>query len=87
MVTSGLLPAPLVGDADTRSLAFKMFLAAPLLITTGLYNERKFSGSDKAGNNIDMIGCAIDTYAHHILVDSEGTFLMTDLQGNHTICL
>lgn len=62
-----------------------MFLAAPLLTTTGLYEERKFSGSDEAGNNIDTIGRTIDAYAHHILVDSGGTFLMTDLQGTAPI--
>jgi len=60
---------------------FDTFLAAPLLQTTGVYTEQKFSGSDEAGNNVDTIGHAIDAYAHHILVNTYGTFLLTDLQG------
>ncbi|KAF8240539.1 hypothetical protein L208DRAFT_1420398 [Tricholoma matsutake] len=55
----------------TSGLVFKTFLAAPLLKTSGLYNEQKFSGT----------GHAIDAYAHHILADSNGSLLMTDLQG------
>ncbi|KAF5387177.1 hypothetical protein D9615_002155 [Tricholomella constricta] len=80
-VTSGLLPQPTAGEQDSRSLTFKTFLAAPLLTTSGLYTERKFSGCDTAGDNVDSIGRAIDAFAHHILVDTDGGLLMTDLQG------
>ena len=80
-ITSGLLPAPMAGEADSQSLVSKTFLAVPLLKTSGLYNEWKFSGSDMAGDNVDTVGCAIDAYAHHILADSNGSLLMTDLQG------
>ncbi|KAG6852271.1 hypothetical protein C0991_001402 [Blastosporella zonata] len=76
------LPPPPEGDKkDTRSLIFKEFLAAPLLSTRGLYTERKFSGCNEAGDNSDHVGCIVDAYAHHVLIDSGGTLLMTDLQG------
>lgn len=68
------------GDAS-EGLIFDTFLAAPLLSTTGLYNERKFSGSDGIGENKDEVGLAIDAYAHHVFVDSHGTMILTDLQG------
>lgn len=48
---------------------------------TGLYTERKFSGSTMAGRSIDVVGSAMDAYAHHTLVDSNGAILLTDLQG------
>lgn len=52
----------------------------PLLDMSGLYTERKFSGSTTAGHSVDVVGSAIDAYAHHVLVDSDGTLLLTDLQ-------
>lgn len=67
---------------DTSSLIFGTFLAAPFLDTSGVYKERKFSGSTAAGHSIDIVGSAIDAYAHHTLVDSNGALLLTDLQGN-----
>lgn len=66
---------------DMSSLVFKTFLAAPLLDMSSLYTERKFSGSTTAGHSIDVVGSAIDAYAHHVLVDSDGSLLLTDLQG------
>ncbi|KAF8226522.1 hypothetical protein L208DRAFT_1301371 [Tricholoma matsutake] len=66
---------------DMSSLVFETFLVAPLLDMSDLYTERKSSGSMAAGHSIDVVGSAIDTYAHHVLVDSDGTLLLTDLQG------
>jgi hypothetical protein len=63
------------------SLVFETFLAAPLLDMSNSYTERKFSGSTVAGHSIDVVGSAIDAYAHHVLVDSDWTLLLTDLQG------
>ncbi|EDR06692.1 uncharacterized protein LACBIDRAFT_328608 [Laccaria bicolor S238N-H82] len=80
-VSSGMLPCPDIGEEDLRSLSFLTFLAVPLITTTGLYTERKFSGSDAAGNNLDEVGRIVDPYAHHVLVDSQGSYLLTDLQG------
>lgn len=34
-----------------------------------------------AGCSIDVVGSAMDAYAHHTLVDSNGAILLTDLQG------
>ena len=62
-------------------LLFPSFLAAPFLVMSGLYTERKFSGSITAGHSVDVVGLAIDTYAHHVLVDSDGMLLLTNLQG------
>ena len=61
-------------------LIFDTFLAAPLLNTSD-YVERKFSGSTTAGHSLDVVGSAIDAYAHHVLADSAREFLLTDLQG------
>jgi hypothetical protein len=69
------------GEKDNRSLIFATFLATPLLSTGGLYTERKFSGCDEAGDNADDIGRAVDAFAHHVLVDSMGSIVLTDLQG------
>ncbi|KIJ98777.1 hypothetical protein K443DRAFT_103331 [Laccaria amethystina LaAM-08-1] len=79
-VTSGMLPHPADGEEDNRSLIYPIFLAAPLITTTGLYTERKFSGSDQAGNNNDEVGRVMDAYSHHVLVDSNGFLLLSDLQ-------
>lgn len=81
VAASDIQSAPSEGADDQRSLLFPDFLGTPLLSTGGLYDERKFSGSDEAGNNSDDIGRAIDCFAHHVLVDSKGSFLLTDLQG------
>ncbi|KAG6862683.1 hypothetical protein C0993_001999, partial [Termitomyces sp. T159_Od127] len=67
-------------DEDS-SLIFKSFLAAPLLDTSVLYTERKFSGSFTAGQSLDVVGAALDAFAHHTLVDTDGDMLLTDLQG------
>ena len=75
-------PPPFEGNKDDQTLIFKTFLAVPLLSTSGLYTERKFSGSDEAGDSVDETGRAIDAFAHHVLVDSHGSFLLADLQGS-----
>ncbi|KAG6876416.1 hypothetical protein C0992_013039 [Termitomyces sp. T32_za158] len=42
------------------SLMFESFLATPLLDTSVLYTERKFSGSVTAGHSVDVVGVALD---------------------------
>lgn len=69
------------GLDSMSGLLFPSFLAAPFLDTSGLYTERKFSGSMTAGCSVDAVGSAINAYAHHVLVDSGGMLLLTDLQG------
>jgi len=75
------------GDKPTGpALLFDMFLATPCLPTTPLYTEQKFSGSCMPGKNDDVLGQVMDAYAYHILVDSEGTILLSDLQGMLPVC-
>jgi hypothetical protein len=73
-------------DDGKRSMIFETFLASPLLPSGGLYKERKFSGSKIAGHNVDGLGQAVDAYAHHVLADSGGEMLLTDLQGAFSRC-
>ena len=68
-------------NEEDATLEFNTFLAAPFLDTSTLYVERKFSGSTTAGRSKDIVGSAIDAYAHHVLLDSNGELLLTDLQG------
>lgn len=63
-------------------LPFRAFLATRRFKMTALHEERKFSGSVKAGQSIDIGGQIMDAYAHHILVDTEGRMILADLQGN-----
>lgn len=35
----------------------------------------------KSGHSIDVLGQVTDAYAHHVLDNSNGTMLLTDLQG------
>ena len=78
---SDISPTPKDGEKDNRPLIFATFLATLLLSTSGLYTECKFSGCDEAGDNTDDIGRAVDAFAHHVLVDSMGSIVLTDLQG------
>ena len=68
-------------NEEDATLEFNTFLAAPFLDTSTLYVERKFSGGTTAGRSKDIVGSAIDAYAHHVLLDSNGELLLTDLQG------
>ncbi|KAK7018707.1 hypothetical protein VNI00_018300 [Paramarasmius palmivorus] len=70
------------GDDEDRSLVFDTFLAAPLLEIAGSGSEeRKFSGNSQTGRNIDIIGQAIDAFAHHVVEETEGAYLFADIQG------
>ncbi|KAH7904484.1 hypothetical protein BJ138DRAFT_1106788 [Hygrophoropsis aurantiaca] len=72
--------APKEGE-DNRTFIYNIFLAAPLLQTGSGYSEVKFSGNTDIGNNRDPLGCAMDAFAHHVVVDSARTILISDLQG------
>ena len=74
---------------EDATLVFNTFLVAPFLNTSTLYVERKFSGSTTAGCSKDIMGSAIDAYAHHVLLDSNGKLLLTDLQGKsfESLCI
>jgi hypothetical protein len=53
----------------------------PLLQTKGIYTERKFSGNEEIGFNDDHAGQVVDAFAHHILEETGGRFMMADIQG------
>ncbi|KAG2136218.1 kinase-like domain-containing protein [Suillus cothurnatus] len=75
----------------TDFLLYDVFLATPLLPSGALYWEVKFSGNEQPGNNEDMIGCVVDAYSHHVLVDSDFETLISDIQGviapDHSVTL
>jgi len=66
---------------DTRCLLWPSFMAAPLLNIGNRNEELRFSGNDCITNNSDGLGCIIDAYVHHSIVDSNGEFLIADVQG------
>ncbi|PPQ87551.1 hypothetical protein CVT24_012095 [Panaeolus cyanescens] len=41
----------------------------------------KFSGSQCAGSNMDRVGMTCDAFAHFSLHDSDGSFVLVDIQG------
>ena len=59
------------------------FLAAPLLpFNLSGWEEVKLCGNLDVPANTSIIGCAVDAYVHHTLVDSGGTLLLADIQGD-----
>ena len=82
---AGVTPAPDSGTTDNRSLLFDYFLAAPPLDINNETTERKFSGNEDVGNNTDPLGCVIDAYVHHALIDSLGDMLFADVQGMYSL--
>ncbi|KAH6885541.1 kinase-like domain-containing protein [Coprinopsis sp. MPI-PUGE-AT-0042] len=72
----------LTSHLEKASLVYETFLAVPFLERTAhLHEERKFSGAREAGANPDVLGRWMDAYAHHVLLDSMGYIVLTDLQG------
>ncbi|OSD05402.1 hypothetical protein PYCCODRAFT_1475446 [Trametes coccinea BRFM310] len=69
-------------EVQKRPLLYYSFLATPLIPKSDGYVEKKFSGSLEVGQNNDsQIGRALDAFAHHVLVDSDETCVLVDLQG------
>ncbi|KAF6748802.1 hypothetical protein DFP72DRAFT_1073895 [Ephemerocybe angulata] len=80
--TADTAPEGVTAPALGTSLTYNAFLVLPFLDIAGSLNgEVKFSGADQAGHNSDTIGRWMDVYAHHVLDDSLGHILLTDLQG------
>jgi len=80
-LTEKLTDAPKSGEKDLRSLVFSSFMVLPLLLTGSLCKEIKFSGSTEVGVNHDLLGSAVDAYAHHVAVDSMYEIVISDIQG------
>jgi len=81
-----MVPPATTTDDDTRSLVFSTFLAMAVLPSGPSYKEVKFSGNTEIGCNSGAVGEAVDTFAHHVVITSEGTVLFADLQGDMTSC-
>jgi len=44
---------------------------------------KKFSGTDRAGENHDLVGKTCDAFAHFCLTDSKMEFVPVDIQGKY----
>jgi myosin-heavy-chain kinase len=68
-------------DVDDHTFLWTLFLATPLIPTGSMHKEVKFSENLNVGNNHDILGYAVDAFAHHVVCDSDKTVLLSDLQG------
>jgi len=60
----------------------------PLILIDLMHQEKKFSGTREAGKNGEtFLGTALDAYAHHVLDDSSGMFLLADIQGKYIVLI
>lgn len=64
-----------VTEGEDRGLAWIVDL---LLESTATI---KFSGTNEAGHNGDLMGMTCNTFAHFSLYDSSGTCVFVDIQG------
>ncbi|RXW20278.1 hypothetical protein EST38_g5572 [Candolleomyces aberdarensis] len=62
------------------------WLGDPLLSTDPNANC-KFSGTEMAGENEDLVGKTCDAFAHFSLYDSDGAIVFVDIQGINTAAL
>lgn len=68
--------------SDERSLLYNTFLVVPLLPTGGFCKEQRFSGNSEIGqNDEDYVGMMIDAFAHHVVEDANGEYMLADIQG------
>ncbi|KIK97240.1 hypothetical protein PAXRUDRAFT_766298, partial [Paxillus rubicundulus Ve08.2h10] len=49
------------------------FFATPLLPYGSMYEELKFSGNLDVRHTHDVVECAVNTFAHHVVCDSNRT--------------
>lgn len=56
-------------------------------IYLGYVAVTKFSGTQRAGSNTDSTGMTCDAFAHFSLHDSEGNFVLVDIQGERKIVI
>jgi len=74
--------APLYGNPNTRSMLYNSFLATPLLDITGRFEVRltDHEGEPCSGHDED-IDHIISAFTHSVIVNSNGTMIVTDVQG------
>ncbi|KAH7869317.1 kinase-like domain-containing protein [Lentinula edodes] len=81
-IPAGPLPVNSSDVSDERSLLYNTFLVVPLLPTGGFCKERRFSGNSEIGqNDEDYAGMMIDAFAHHVVEDANGEYMLADIQG------
>ncbi|KIJ53425.1 hypothetical protein M422DRAFT_242580 [Sphaerobolus stellatus SS14] len=76
-------PKPLPGIPETRSMLNKMFLASPFIDMKNCV-ERCFTGRDGGGRSASdwqEMDHILAAFTHAVLVDSDHTVIITDLQG------
>jgi hypothetical protein len=75
------------GEFDSDGMEFRScltwpcFMVSPLLPPGG--NVVRFSGHFRAGDNSKdkKIGIWVDAFAHHVVIDSQYTLCITDIEG------
>jgi hypothetical protein len=75
-------------EVDTRTLLFNTFIAAPLLKTTAPYKERSFTDMEHTTPVVtagDTLAEFIQAYVHWTLVESGGSLLLADVQGEQRV--
>lgn len=70
-----------LSQVNMKAWFSKHFLQHPFWTPQACTLRGSLAAAPPAGCSNDIVGSAIDAYAHHVLVDSNGTFLLTDLQG------
>lgn len=68
---------------DNQTLLYQTYMAAPYIPCGDGYTEEKWSGTHEAGNNDTPLGQVMDAFAHHLLINSNYTAVIVDLQGNN----
>jgi hypothetical protein len=72
---------PKESEPDPRTILYETILAAPYISILDGFSERKWLGTNQAGDNKNCFGAVIDAFAHHTLIDSNSTAVLVDLQG------
>ncbi|KIJ29779.1 hypothetical protein M422DRAFT_268729 [Sphaerobolus stellatus SS14] len=77
-------PKPLPGIPETRSMLNKTFLASPFIDMKNC-KERRFTGRDGGGRSASdwqEMDYILSAFTHAVLVDSNHTIIITDLQDS-----
>ncbi|KIJ56267.1 hypothetical protein M422DRAFT_107705, partial [Sphaerobolus stellatus SS14] len=67
-----------ISDDSITSLLYTAFLVTPVLPKGKII---RFSGTFDVGDNTDKVGKWVDTYAHHVVIDSQYSLCITDIEG------
>ncbi|KIJ38229.1 hypothetical protein M422DRAFT_33372 [Sphaerobolus stellatus SS14] len=84
IVEDDTIPAPSYGAADTRTMPYNTFLATRLLDLTGRVEIRFTDLEGKLGRDVadqEEVDCIFAAFTHSVLVHSDHTMIVTDIQG------